>query len=102
MATITNKEAAVMAEMLVKEYFDSIYAAHTIFTWEQAKAEKAPQVGYCKTSARIAIDNLILTLNVLDKPEYVTFLMKDPDGDWYNGYSLKDYYEEVKLEINKL
>ena len=55
-----------------------------------------------KLCAKMHIDMFIETLDLLDKPEYVTFLVKDPSDDWYNGYSLKDYYEAVKKEIDLL
>lgn len=55
-----------------------------------------------KEKAIAHCDSLIGLFELLHKPEYATFDIKDPSGDWYNGYSLSEYYEEVKKEIDLL
>jgi len=57
---------------------------------------------YSKKCAIQNCDSIIQLLELLHKPEYATFDIKDPSGDWYNGYSLSEYYEEVKKEIDLL
>jgi len=79
------------AEELVA-YFSKILRDSNADSWTQQ----------AKNLAKNHCDYHIMILDLLHKPEYVTFDIKDTSGDWYNGYSLKEYYEQVKLEIDKL
>ena len=60
-----------------------------------------------KQCALLAVDEIILILEGLHKPEYTCFDIYEPkqftiSEEVTDGYMLKDYFEQVKAEIEKL
>ncbi len=61
-----------------------------------------------KQCALIAVNECIKMLEGLHKPEYVLFDIYGPkqysmEGETdFNGYTMNEYFEQVKIEINKL
>lgn len=57
---------------------------------------------HCKKCATIVAIEMIKQLEELCKPEYTSFWHGKLAGETVDGYELKDYWETVKLEIEKL
>jgi hypothetical protein len=64
-----------------------------------------------KNCAIIAVKVIICELEKLHKPEYTTFITREPifldgglseEGETCDGYELIEYYKEVKEELIKL
>lgn len=62
----------------------------------------------CKKNCIIAVDEIINLFKGLHKPEYVSFDIYEPkqyhneEGTDFNGYTMSEYWEQVKSEISKL
>ena len=63
-----------------------------------------------KICALIAVDEILLTVENIHKPEYVAFDIYEPRNfhlegseseDNLSGYGIKEYWEQVKSEIEK-
>jgi hypothetical protein len=62
-----------------------------------------------KEFAGIVVDEILSELNQLRKPEYTTFIIEysDPEvpgdpGETMDGYGKKEYWQQVKNEIEAL
>ena len=61
-----------------------------------------------KKSAIVAVDEIIGLLEKLSSPEYVAFLLKDQVSieteyeTHLHGYELKQFYEDVRVNLEKL
>lgn len=72
------------------------------------KIKIAPGVGVmtktdlAKEYATIAVDEMITQLDEMCKPEYVSFWHGEKAGETQDGYFIKEYWEEVKTEIENL
>lgn len=52
-----------------------------------------------KQCASIAVDEIISQLDEMRKPEYTDFWHGDKAGETVDGYFIKEYWHEVKKEI---
>jgi hypothetical protein len=93
--------------MTPKQKCDELFEIHLAiinggerFGWnnEVAAKQKAAAIK-CALFTAIEVTTIF---GMLHKPEYVTFLEKNIGDEWMNGYEMKDFYEEVKRELEKL
>lgn len=55
-----------------------------------------------KKCALISVEQIIVQLDEIRKPEYTDFWHGENAGETVDGYFIKEYWEEVKQEINNL
>lgn len=89
------------AQLLVQKYFDITMNLNLVDGGKQR----------AKDAAKIDVANRIDLLNTLIKPEYTSFITKQPvfidgglseEAETYDGYEMLTFLETVEAEIEKL
>lgn len=89
------------AQLLVQKYFDITANLNLVDGGKQR----------AKDAAKIDVANSINLLNTLVKPEYTSFVTKQPvfiggglseEAETYDGYEMIEFLETVEAEIEKL
>ncbi len=66
------------------------------------------ELDYAKKCAVICVDEILKMFEGLHKPEYCSFDIYEPKKYHmeveaeFNGYTMSEYWEQVKIEINEL